>query len=216
MNLMTQQQQQTERLLQEQQRLSEVLDRLHATLSQPLRLGQPVIHVHPAQVTMNAPAPITPVPVKPAENLPQLGSKQMVGAIEDVYFPDLDLTVTSRIDTGAGLSSIDATEMEEFERDGKKWVRFKMTFTDDKEALELEQRLLRHVRVRQSITDDYERRPVIELQTVIGTVSQKTEFTLTDRSHLDYSVLIGRNGLRDVMVVDVSRKKLTKPKTSKP
>jgi hypothetical protein len=44
------------------------------------------------------------------------------------------------------------------------------------------------------------------LGVTIGHISQTAEFTLSDRSHLDYQLLIGRNILQDVMVVDVSEK----------
>jgi hypothetical protein len=43
---------------------------------------------------------------------------------------------------------------------------------------------------------------------VIGSVSQKAEFTLSDRSHSSYQALIGRSILKDVMVVDVSKKNI--------
>ena len=47
-----------------------------------------------------------------------------------------------------------------------------------------------------------------ELGITIGHISQTAEFTLSDRSHLDYQVLVGRNILQDMMVVDVSRKNI--------
>jgi hypothetical protein len=46
---------------------------------------------------------------------------------------------------------------------------------------------------------------VVELQFQIGRIKRLEEFTLEDRSHMDYQVLIGRNILRDLMVVDVAR-----------
>ena len=43
---------------------------------------------------------------------------------------------------------------------------------------------------------------------VIGRSNQTAEFTLSDRSHLGYQALIGRNVLKDVMIVDVSKKNI--------
>ena len=46
---------------------------------------------------------------------------------------------------------------------------------------------------------------------VIGNIRQKAEFTLSNRSHLDYQVLVGRNILSDVMLVDVSQANIAPP-----
>ena len=72
----------------------------------------------------------------------------------------------------------------------------------------MERRLKRMVSIIQANTPEAERRPVIKLGITIGHISQTAEFTLSDRSHLDYQVLVGRNILQDVMVVDVSRKNI--------
>lgn len=45
---------------------------------------------------------------------------------------------------------------------------------------------------------------VITLQITIGDRTEVSEFTLTDREHMKYPVLIGRSALQDMMVVDVS------------
>ncbi|HBF94298.1 MAG TPA: ATP-dependent zinc protease, partial [Marinobacter adhaerens] len=54
-----------------------------------------------------------------------------------------------------------------------------------------------------------ERRVVVELQFFIGDHRQVAEFTLADRTNLTYEVLIGRNILRDVMLVDVGKEYAT-------
>ena len=46
---------------------------------------------------------------------------------------------------------------------------------------------------------------------LIGNIRQKAEFTLSNRSHLDYQVLVGRNILSDVMLVDVSQANIAPP-----
>lgn len=64
------------------------------------------------------------------------------------------------------------------------------------------------VSIVQSNSADSERRPVIKLGITIGNVNQTAEFTLSNRSHLDFQVLVGRNILKDVMVVDVSQENI--------
>lgn len=68
----------------------------------------------------------------------------------------------------------------------------------------------RWVRIKQSSQDSYQRRAVVEGDIQIGDLKTKTEFTLADRSHLTFPVLLGRSFFRDVAVVDVSKKYVQK------
>jgi hypothetical protein len=131
-------------------------------------------------------------------------AKMTVGRRERVWLEDLQLALPARIDTGAETASLDARNIERFERDGDAWVRFDILRPRTDELLTMERPLEREARVIQSNTDDPEKRPVITLGIQIGSVRQMAEFTLSDRSHLDYQVLVGRNILQDVMIVDVS------------
>lgn len=138
-----------------------------------------------------------------------IAQKQVVGQLEKVWMPNLNLALTGRIDTGAETSSLDARSIELFERDGKRWVRFEIENPKaGKPPIQLERKLSRIVSIVQSNSPEAERRPVIKLAVTIGDVNQTAEFTLSNRSHLDYQVLIGRNILQDVMIVDVSRKNI--------
>ncbi len=135
-------------------------------------------------------------------------SKLLVGELEQVWLQNLELALPARIDTGAETASLDARNIELFERDGRRWVRFEILLPDTGEPLLIERKLKRMVAIIQSNTAEAERRPVIKLGVTIGSISQTAEFTLSNRSHLDYQLLIGRNILQDVMVVDVSKKNI--------
>ncbi|MFH1641405.1 MAG: RimK/LysX family protein [Nanoarchaeota archaeon] len=50
-------------------------------------------------------------------------------------------------------------------------------------------------------------RPVIEAEVMIAEKKIKTEFTLADRIHMKYRILIGQNILKHGFIVDVSKKK---------
>lgn len=136
----------------------------------------------------------------------RLDGKLVVGERERLYLFGPGFVYVARIDSGAETSSLDARNIRRFERDGQNWVRFDIPIPNSNgEYTTLEREIVRNVRILQSNVDEYERRAVIELQFAIGSHQQKAEFTLTDREHLSNNVLIGRNVLRDVMLVDVGK-----------
>lgn len=130
--------------------------------------------------------------------------KLVVGRREKVWVEGLQLALPARIDTGAETASLDARNITPFERDGESWVRFDIPHPKGKGDLTLERPKIRDALIAQASTDAPERRVVIKLGIQLGSVRQLAEFTLSDRGHLDYQMLVGRNILRDVMLVDVS------------
>ena len=130
-------------------------------------------------------------------------AKKTLGEVESAQFVNLDnLTLAARIDTGAKTSSIRADVIREFDRDGGRWVRFSIE-RDGHKPLTLERPVLRRVRIKRQEAD-HERRHIISLKVRIGPILQTTEFSLARRDEFEYPVLIGRNFLQDVAVVDVS------------
>ncbi|MDI3325557.1 RimK/LysX family protein [Pontibacterium granulatum] len=144
-----------------------------------------------------------------------LRNKTIVGAVEwaVIDLGNEQLIAKARMDTGAATSSLGATDIAEFERNGKRWVRFKLA-----DGRTISQRLERFVNIRQAAASESNKRPVVKLGVKIGEIAYIGEFTLADRSHLKYEVLIGRNVLRDLMVVDVARLYVqgSKPQSAKP
>ena len=59
--------------------------------------------------------------------------------------------------------------------------------------------------IRQSNSDETFERYAIEAWITVGDLKVKTPFTLADRTHMDYGLLLGRSFFRDVAIVDVSR-----------
>ncbi|SFR77108.1 Uncharacterized conserved protein [Marinobacter daqiaonensis] len=133
--------------------------------------------------------------------------KLVVGEVEKAFLIGPNIVYDARIDSGAETSSMDARDVRRFERDGKEWVRFEIPVpgSETEQTVTLERQVVRNVRIIQANQEDYERRAVVELQFRIGDHQQKAEFTLSDRDHLTYSLLIGRNILRDVMLIDVGK-----------
>lgn len=147
-----------------------------------------------------------PVPPKKPEKVTKTGDgKLILGEEEWVYVPGLKEAFKARVDTGATTSSISATDIVPFERDGKDWVKFKIEH-DGIKSQEVSLPVERWVKIKQSSAEGTQRRAVIVANIQIGDLKDKTEFTLADRTHLKYPLLLGRSFFRDVAVVDVSKK----------
>ncbi|QMV14771.1 ATP-dependent zinc protease family protein [Vibrio spartinae] len=161
-----------------------------------------------------------------ASSDPVPANKVVLGQVERISIESIKQTFDARVDTGAATSSLDATDIEEFERNGKNWVRFHLSGraeqdgdkaagkknADDKTAKKktkdnwIEAPVLRYVKIRQASTSEIERRAVVELWINVGNIRERTEFTLADRSHMSHPILLGREFLRDIALVDVSKK----------
>ena len=143
----------------------------------------------------------------PLTEVVQEDGKMLLGQHEWVYFPAQKLVLPARIDSGANTSSLHAINLQQFERDGKTWVRFETHFQPEKEQpaskVEVEAQMIRKVTVTQA--SGSETRPVVSLPIQLGNLTQTVEFTLTDRGNLTFPVLLGRRFFMDIAVIDVSK-----------
>ncbi len=144
-----------------------------------------------------------PQPPTPAPN----AGKTVLGRNEWAWVELLGRNLKARVDTGALSSSLNATELQPFERDGRDWIRFRVPDEEHPDGGEVyETPLVRYVRIRQASVEELDRRPVVKLTVRVGDIVDETEFTLNNREDMLYPLLLGRNFLRDVAVVDVARK----------
>lgn len=133
--------------------------------------------------------------------------KMVVGRNEWLWVDLLSRNLKARIDTGALSSSLNAIDIQPFERDGQNWVRFRVPDEEHPEGGDLyEAPLVRNVRIRQASADELDRRPVVRLRVRMGEHVDDAEFNLSNRENMLYPVLLGRNFLRDIMMVDVAQK----------
>lgn len=142
----------------------------------------------------------------------QLEGKQVLGRAEWVGLPEVGTYLRARVDSGANTSSLSAQEITPFERDGQDWVRFRLGLTDDDVVVDdvreawIEAPVERRVRILQAAGS--ESRPVVSLVMTLGPIRQPVEFTLNDRTHLNYPVLLGRRFMMDIAVIDVAERYL--------
>ena len=135
------------------------------------------------------------------------------GFIEKVIISPKKLKFKAKLDSGAGTSSLSAHDLVEFERDGKKWVRFYMTDPKTNKKIKFEKKVRRYVKIKEH-KGESQRRPVVLMDAKLGETYAEKEFTLADRGNFIYPVLLGRNFIRGVALIDVSRAFLAKTRSS--
>lgn len=126
--------------------------------------------------------------------------KETVGWVERVLIHPQAIVVHAKLDTGADYSSLNAHDIEEFERDGKHWIRATVTnrFGNDSQ-IELPIRRYAAIKKHNAKT---ERRPVVRLKLCIGHVLQETDVNLVNRTNFEYQMLIGRSFLAGNLTID--------------
>jgi hypothetical protein len=140
--------------------------------------------------------------------------KMILGWLETTQILGSDMRIKTKLDVGAKTSSMQATNIQHFEKDGKPWVRFDFTDEDvDTEkvhTLRLEGPLVREAEIKRhgapSVT-----RPVVTMAICVYNQLYRTEFTLTDRGNFNYAILLGRSFLSKVALVDASALFLSRP-----
>lgn len=135
----------------------------------------------------------------------------VAGYVEYVRIYPENIRLEARMDTGATTSSLNALHPERFRRDGRSWIRFDIFDPDDGERLlTLEREVIRTVRVIRH-DGNHQSRPVVRMGFCIGSTYREGEVTLIDRSELTYQLLVGRNHMKDVVLVDSGLTHILKP-----
>ena len=146
-------------------------------------------------------------PLSPAA---RIADKLLIGGVENVYVAPPGQVFTARIDTGAAGTSIHASNIVTFEKDGQDWVRFQIDHPSIATAIAMERPLARTVRVKQASSESLERRLVVKMTITLGSLSEQIDVSLSERSAMTYPLLLGRNFLRNLAVVDVSQRLIVK------
>jgi len=121
----------------------------------------------------------------------------VIGLRESVALPDLGVAaLRAKIDTGASTSSLHATEVETFERDGETWVRFNAHLGS---VVQLRHRRceapLVTMKTIKSSNGHAQTRYVIRTPLALGDRVWEVEFTLACRKAMRYRLLLGSKAL---------------------
>ena len=110
---------------------------------------------------LSRPAPEPSTLVCPPSVNASLGGKEIIGAIEWLFMEPPGRHFRARVDSGSETSSLSASDLVQFERDGDDWVRFTFSHDSADDTVEFELPVKRTVVIRQASSDDTERRLVV-------------------------------------------------------
>jgi hypothetical protein len=131
----------------------------------------------------------------------------IVGWREWVALPDLGVqAVKAKVDTGARSSSLHAFDLEVVERDGTSFVRFGICpYQRSRYGIVLAEAEVFEERKVRSSSGHARTRPVIRTTLELVGRSWPIELTLARRDQMGFRLLLGREAVRNRMLVDSGR-----------
>ncbi|MBI1367940.1 MAG: ATP-dependent zinc protease [Planctomycetes bacterium] len=144
--------------------------------------------------------------------------KAVIGWREWIALPQLGIkAIKAKIDTGARTSALHAYDLFYFERRGVAMVRFCVhpMQRNKTQSIAAEAPVIDLRRVRSS-SGHADARPVVMTEMELMGQRRLIEVTLTNRDEMGFRMLIGREALRGLFVVDPARSfRATRPKRKK-
>ena len=135
----------------------------------------------------------------------------LIGWRELVSLPALGLRgLPAKVDTGARTSSLHATILDRYQREGQQYVRFAVDF-GRQHVRQICEAVAVDVRGITSSNGETQQRLIIKTNLVIGGKRFRAEISLADRSDMKFPMLIGRSALRRRFVVDSGHSWLQSP-----
>ena len=132
--------------------------------------------------------------------------KMIVGSLEVCDLPELGLyNLEVRIDTGAKTSSLHVDDIVKSVKEGKPWLKFDIhPNVHQIDKVTTCEAALYDVRRIKSSNATSEQRYVIQTSLTLGGETWPIEISLTDRSDMNYLMLLGREGMGKRILVDPS------------
>lgn len=157
-------------------------------------------------------ATVTHANVRPA------GDMNIIGTVENVAVPDIDMVMPARIDTGASMTSVhaDILEIRKGTNGAPDKVVFRVSDHRGNEKL-LEKPIERWVLIKKKNNEGSLRRPVVMMEFCLGGQQLEGHTNLANRERFKYPLLIGRNVLASGdYLVSASREFASAGSCSKP
>ena len=112
----------------------------------------------------------------------------------------------AKIDTGAAMSALHATHIEEYDLNGSKYVKFRLY--QSKTYKMIKKPVVGYKTIKNSFGKK-QMRPLVNISIKIGNKVIETPITLARRSRMTYPVLIGRSALSKNHRINPKRSYLT-------
>jgi hypothetical protein len=145
----------------------------------------------------------------PAFSFAESQGPTLVGWVERVALHPGGFIVAAKVDTGAVTCSLHAPDPTLYERDGNKWVRFRIKDSEGRE-ITIDRPVTGTRRIKRHF-GDYQDRLVIKMGICLGSLYRETEVNLVDRTGFEYPMLIGRSFMDKALVVNPSAKHTVEP-----
>lgn len=137
--------------------------------------------------------------------------KMVLGWVEHIVVEPSGLALKAKLDTGAKTSSIRANITREYKKGKHTWITYEI-LGGKAGNVTMDSKVVRWVKIRKKDkTAGFLRRPVVKLGFCIDDKLIVGEVNLSPRSGFLYPVLIGRNMMKQHILVDTHRMLTTKP-----
>lgn len=135
-----------------------------------------------------------------------LNNSQIIGSEEWCAFDDFGIpAIKARVDSGAKTSSIQAKNIQEFQKNLDNWVKFQVNPIQDNRSITINCKALIHdKRIVKSSSGTAEERIVIKRTITIGDTTFDIELTLANREGMEYRMLLGREAISNRYFVNPS------------
>lgn len=135
--------------------------------------------------------------------------KLKFGWLEKVAVYPGNILIHAKLDTGADYSSLNASNLVEFEKGDQKWVRFDLEDRFGKKST-IEKPVVRIAWVKRQ-SGKHSKRNVIRLGICLGKTFMEADVNLVDRTNYTQQMLVGRNFLAGNAVIDPAVSYTQKP-----
>ena len=129
-------------------------------------------------------------------------AKLIIGRVEKIEFPEWEIAMDARVDTGAHTCSLHVINEKLIEKGSDKFLEFDTEDSTGK-IYHMRAKIFRMSKVRNTAGETTQRY-VIRQKIKLGGITRLVNINLNDRTELKYNFLIGRNFLRGKFLVDVS------------
>jgi len=127
-------------------------------------------------------------------------TKTVIGSVEEVVLFPWGVKLPARIDTGTGMTSLDVRDLTVKNR----VAQFRLPEKYGNNLISLP--IIGYCKVRSA--DSRGRRPVVEIELCVGSKRMRVQVNLTNRSHLEYPLIVGRNVLNQGFIVDCAEERM--------